>query len=124
MGIDPFEDLCSTLCYAVYKKSIFLDDKIMAMWGVCGNLFGTVGTIYLVTSTTVLDISPIRFARIYKREATVMSSLFPTLQNYVDASYEGAVRLLTISGFRLSGPFPVGVDEAPFYKFTLTKETY
>ena len=119
MGLDPAESLLQATQYAVYKKSIFLDGEMRAMGGVAGNLFGSIGALYLLTSRKALELSPIKFFRIYKREVQIMSELFPTLTNYVDASYTGAVRMLSLAGFDLEGPFEYGPDKAPFIKFTL-----
>lgn len=87
------------------------------MWGLHGELLGSTGHPYFLTGTESEKVSSIRFARLYKEEVQVMRTLFPILENYVDATYEHAVRLLKIAGFTLSPP--VFVNGNPFLKFRL-----
>jgi len=65
------------------------------------NSLGQVGTPWLLTSDAVKNISPLKFTRIYQQEVGKMKRLFPVLENYVDAEYNGAIRLLKIVGFEL-----------------------
>ena len=119
MGLNPVKG-----CFDVYRRAIWrmtglIDGKVAAMWGIAGNPLGDVGQVYLITGTEVEKISPLRFARIYKEQVEVMKTIFPILENYVDARYEGAIRLLKIAGFELSGPFEIEPTKALFYKFRI-----
>ena len=45
-----------------------------------------------------------------------MNSVFPVLENYVDAKYDEAVRLLKIVGFELT---PQKINGNDFYKYKM-----
>lgn len=117
LGVEPEKALFYSYRRSVYRYTAFVDYKIAAMWGVFGTPVGNTGKPYLVTSDQVYKISPWKFARIYKRELDSMSRLFPVLENVVDANYPEAVRLLRLTGFELSEPFPLGTGM--YQKFTL-----
>lgn len=118
-GLVPHKALYQCYKQAVYKKTALIDNKVAAMWGVAGTLFGMTGQPYLVTGNSVYEISPIKFAKIYRNEVEIMKTLFPILENYVDASYEGAVRMLEIAGFKLDNPLELGPNKSLFYRFSL-----
>jgi hypothetical protein len=86
------------------------------MWGVAGISLGIKGMPYLITSPLSETISPIKFAKIYTSQVKEMKKLFPVLENYVDASYTGAVRMLSLAGFRLD---PVTINNNDFFKFSM-----
>jgi len=105
--------------HSVYRKTATIEGLIAAMWGIGGDLFGLIGRPYLITSNEVYKISPLQFSKIYRKEVESMKNFFPQLENYVDASYEGAVRMLKIAGFELEGPIDFGPHKRPFYKFSM-----
>jgi hypothetical protein len=88
------------------------------MWGICGVHIGLIGHPYLITGYKALSVSPVRFAKIYIQEVQVMKRMFPVLENYVDAEYTGACRLLEIAGFTLEGPMMLNNNQ--FYRFSMT----
>lgn len=115
-GFDP-----SRICMYTYKVSLWrrtglIDGEPAAMWGVRGNLLGLVGQPYLLTTNRINLISPLKFAKIYIKEVEEMKKLFPVLENYVDASYIGACRMLKLAGFDLE---PVEINNNKFYRFSL-----
>lgn len=116
---DPTEGLYYSYTHSIYRKTALIDGKVAAMWGVAGDLFGYTGRPYFITGEEVYKISPLQFSRIYRQEAQAMRQFFPVLENYVDASYKGAVRMLEIAGFDLSGPHFLGPNESLFYKFSM-----
>lgn len=87
------------------------------MWGVCGNVLSETGFPFLVTGFPALEVSPVRFTRLYKKEVKQMNKLFPELTNYVDSAYTESVRLLKLTGFTVYEPSPSG-----FQKFELLKK--
>lgn len=105
---------------AVYRRTGFVDGEVAAMWGVSGTPFGIVGMPYLITSSRVEKLSSFQFARIYKQEVEVMADYFPILENYVDASYEGAIRMLKIAGFNIQDK--VVFNGRDFYRFDMVTE--
>jgi len=116
IGMDAKKALYLTFKYGILRKSAFLDGKIVAMWGICGTPLSLVGRPYLITSNEVSQMSPLKFARIYGKEVKAMSNLFPVLENYVDAKYDEAVRLLKIVGFELT---PQKINGNDFYRYRM-----
>lgn len=119
LGINPSTNLKLALDRALYRKTAIVDNEVAAMWGVYGQILGSIGSPYLITATPVLKLSSIKFSRIYTNEVKIMNKIFSKLENFVDSSYIGAIRLLKIAGFKLSGPFYFGPTGAPFFRFTL-----
>ena len=116
LGMNAKKALYLTFRYGILRKSAFLDGKIVAMWGICGTPLSLVGRPYLITSNEVARMSPLKFARMYAKEVQTMNSLFPILENYVDANYDEAVRLLKIVGFELT---PEKINGNDFYKYRM-----
>lgn len=117
LGLDPTKAVFHAYHGAVYRKTALVNGEVAAMWGVVGTPLGTLGRPYLITGEAVEKISPYKFARIYMNEVQQMKKLFPVLENYVDASYTGAVRMLKLAGFQLGRLFNLGNSQ--FYVFTM-----
>lgn len=121
VGLDPFKAIFIAYTRAVFRKTVLVNGRVAAMYGVVGTPLGLVGMPYLITGTVSEEVSPLTFARVYKQGVEEMSSIFSVLENYVDASYLGAVRLLKISGFSLSEP--VQINGFDFLRFTLRTDS-
>ena len=117
LGLDPVKGTFYAYRHACYRMTALIDDEVAAMWGLHGELLGSVGYPYLITGTKVEKISPLNFARVYIKEVQVMRNLFPVLENFVDASYEGAIKMLKLAGFTLTGPYQI--KDNMFYKFRM-----
>jgi len=118
-GVEPHKALYHSFKQGIYRRTAFVDGMLAAMWGVAGVTLGLIGQPYLVTSKHVEDISPIKFARIYRQEVEEMKKFFPILENYVDASYNEAVRMLEIAGFKIDNPIELGPNKTLFYRFSI-----
>lgn len=116
-GLDVNKAVWDSYHPALYRKTALIDGRVAAMWGVRGTPLGITGVPYLITGTEVQKVSPLRFAKIYIQEVQHMKKLFPVLENYVDAGYTGAVRMLLLAGFTLKGP--VLLNDHLFFKFTM-----
>lgn len=99
LGLDPVKGLFKAYRGACYRKTVLVHDEPAAMFGLHGNLLGTIGRPFLITGELVYQIPPIRFVKIYREEAQRMAEMFPRLENLVDSDYHEAVRLLEMSGF-------------------------
>lgn len=117
LGFKPHHALYYSFKYGLYRKTGRVDNRIAGMWGVAGVPLGLVGQPYLITSPIIEEISPIKFAKIYKQEVEVMLKIFPILENYVDFRYKGAIRLMKIAGFIVDEPEEFGPNKALFCKF-------
>lgn len=104
-GLDPNKAAFYSFRRALYRLTAVVDGEVAAMWGVIGTPMSNIGRPYLITGTAVNKVSPLVFTRIYKQEVQNMMKLFPVLENYVDASYYSAVRMLKLIGFTISKPF-------------------
>lgn len=118
-GFKPHRILWRSYKTSIICRTAFVDGEIAACWGCCGNVFGSVGIPWLLTSPACENVSSLKFARIYKEEVGKMLELFPLLVNVVDARYTKAVRLLEIAGFHLEEPQPFGRYGALFRRFSL-----
>ena len=105
-GLDPERTVTLSFEHSVLRRTALVGGRVAAMWGVTGTPLGIVGCPWLLTGLPALEVSPIRFARLYKAQVADMLRLFPLLENYVDASYAGAIRMLELAGFRLDDPAP------------------
>lgn len=103
-GLHPEKGLFYSYRWASWRHTGLVNGKVAAMWGLHGVPLGYVGKPYLITGEAVNEISPIKFARIYKQEVQTMKQLFPILENYVDVKYKEAVRMLEIAGFNIGEP--------------------
>lgn len=117
-GQDPKKAVFFAYRHSLLKRTGLVDGRVAAMWGVGGSFLG-IGQPYLITGTEVENVSSFSFARVYKNEVEIMKSLFPVLENYVDSRYEGAIRMLKIAGFTLTGPYPMYPHGDLFLKFRL-----
>ncbi len=111
VGVSPEKALYHSHRNAIWSRTALVDDKPAAIWGLAGTVLNDYSVPFLSTGTEVYKISPLTFARIYKQELETMKQFSTRLENYVDASYTGAVRMLKIAGFSLDEPIKVGTGE-------------
>lgn len=118
-GNTPERAIFLTLKCAIYSKTALVYDKPAAIWGIAGNVLSDTGVPFLLTGTEVYKVSPMAFSRIYLRELSEMKQYFPRLENYVDSTYTGAVKMLKIAGFSLDEPFKAG--DGSYQKFYIER---
>lgn len=119
LGLTPYQSLYRSYRYSFLRYTIVVNDKVAAMWGVQGTPMGLIGIPYLLTGTESEKVSVSEFIQIYKNAVEIMRSFFPILENYVDASYKGAIRMLKIAGFEVEDTITPSKDGSPFRKFRL-----
>lgn len=117
VGFTPYKATLSSYRASLIPQAAFINGKLSAVWGVCGNPLGDEGHPWLLTTDEVYNISALRFAKIYQRECAKMLRIFPILTNYVDSRYTSAIRLLNIIGFTVDEPEPYGENGIMFHKF-------
>lgn len=115
-GVSPQEGLVDSFRVSIMRRTALVDGKVAAMWGIRGTLLGEVGNPFLLTGHEALKVSPLVFTRVYINQLQDMKDLYPILENYVDASYDGAVKLLKLAGFKLE---EVMIKTNLFYKFSM-----
>lgn len=102
---------------AVIRKTAIVDGEVGAIWGVGGSFIGLIGYPFLVTSPKAREVNPHEFASIYRTEVRKMLELFPILENWVDNTYIGAIKLLKLSEFSLDEPIPIGKMKRLYRRF-------
>lgn len=120
-GITPERALWRCYRSSLFSKTGLIDGEVAAIWGVNGAFLGDIGAPWLLTSPAVKKISPLKFCRIYQKEALYMLELFTELSSIVDANYSAAIRLLEVIGFNLKEPKPMGSKGRLFREFWRVK---
>lgn len=116
-GMNPRRTLFNCFRKSCYRKTGLINGNVAAMWGVFGTPLSSDGQPWLLTGTLVETISPLRFAKIYRKEVHLMSQMFPVLENYVDSNYEEAIKMLKLASFEVTDP--VEINGNLFYKYSL-----
>lgn len=106
---------------SLIRKTALIDGEVAAMWGCHGVFMGKTGVPWLLTAPEVKKISALKFTRIYQQEVMKMLKLFPRLENYVDAEYASAIRLLEIIGFTVEEPKVMGFATGVYRKFWIER---
>jgi hypothetical protein len=115
LGLKVNPAISKTYKNAVIKKTALVNNEVAAIWGVCGTPLGNLGRPFLLTTPLCETIPTRSFIDLYLQEVALMNSIFPVLENYVDASYIEAVRLLRMAGFNFKD---VIINDNLFYRFT------
>jgi hypothetical protein len=110
-GVSPFKGIWRSYKNSKICRSYFIGDRIAAICGVNGGLFGFMGNPWLMTSNIVNDY-PFVFASIYRREMREMLKSYQTLESWVDASHTKSIKMMRIVGFKEREFKPCGKDGA------------
>lgn len=121
-GLRPGRAVMDSLRGSVWSKAALIDGDVAALWGVGGSLLGGVGRPWFLTGAAFERVPALRFVRIYRAQVVSMLETFATLENFVDAAYTSAVRMLILAGFRLDDPSPYGPRGALFRRFEMRAE--
>lgn len=105
---------------SIIRKTGLLDGEVAACWGCAGSLMGIVGTPWFITAKKAREVDPVIFAKLYRREVREMLKIFAVLENYVDSSYIGAVKMLKLTGFHLDEPIEVGKMKRLYQRYWKT----
>lgn len=106
---------------SIVRKTALINGSVAACWGVSGVFMGNVGRPWLMTTPEVNKVSALKFARVYQQEVYDMLNLFPKLENYVDAEYSSAIRLLDIVGFEIDVGRKISSYGNAYRKFWIEK---
>ena len=101
MGYEPRKLLWKSYKQSIMCKSIFINDEIVAMFGLGGSIFGKTGYPWLIMIPEV-EKQPFRVAFIYRKELEKMQEIFPVLEEYVEENNIKAIRLLELMKFHVS----------------------
>lgn len=114
LGEDPAECLRHSWAGSPIRRAVEVDGKVAALWGVYGDLFGGVGIPWFLTAPEIERI-PVTMVRQGRAEVSDMLGLYPRLENYVAASYRGAVRFVELLGFTVDAE--IAIRGTPFRRF-------
>ncbi|CCG34026.1 TPA: hypothetical protein QFV80_003319 [Klebsiella aerogenes] len=107
----------STFCCAG-----LVNGKVVTIFGVApASMIGGSGIPWLV-GTDSLEKYQRTFLRRCRKVVNAMLSVYPYLENYVDARNHVAKAWLHWLGFTLEDPAPYGVQGLPFHRFHMEKK--
>lgn len=98
-GVTPFKGIWRAYRHSKFCHSCFIGDRIMAIGGINGSIFGFVGNPWLMTSSLV-DEYPLVFASLYRREVRKMLKEYRVLETFVDSCYTKSIQMMRIIGFK------------------------
>lgn len=119
-GMDGCKALWRSFRQATLARTAFVDGEIAAMYGVGGCPLGTLGRPWLLTAPAI-EHAKVAFVREARYEVQEMLTIFSELRGFVDARYQRAVRLLQVTGFSISEPFPFGPYGVPFRQYSMMR---
>ena len=99
-------------------KTALIDGAVAGAWGCEGTVLGYKGVPWLLTAK-IAEKYPLQYALLFRAEVRKMLERYDVLENYVDASYDQAIKLLEMVGFSVYDPEPYGRNGASFRKFRL-----
>lgn len=117
LGMKPHKALWRSWRMSMVRRALIVDGEVAAIWGVVGGILGTTGTAWLLTGPKLRQMPSITVARIYRAEVEDLLETYQVIENLVDCSYIGAVRMLKIAGFSFDEPVPIGKFKSSFMRF-------
>ena len=119
MGAVPADTVMAAWRGSLIANAALVDGDVAAIWGVFPTDEPDMGQPWLLTAPAIENLSALCFARFYREEAKSMLKLRPRLENFVDVSYDAAVRMIALAGFRLDDPKPYGPLGSLFRRFEM-----
>ena len=117
LGIEPIKGALYSLRHSDEAVTVLWNGRVAALGGVA--YVDDVGKPWLLT-TPLVDVCPMwRLIGEYKRRCKKWVEMYGVLENYVDASYTKAVRLLKLAGFSLDEPIEMPQTGAMFRRFEM-----
>lgn len=98
IGIEPHRALWRLYKRSLLCKTVFVNEEIVAMFGVGGTFLAKKGQPWFIASPFVEDY-PVKLAFRYRSEVKSMLKLFPVLEDLVCTDDTKTIRLLEILGF-------------------------
>lgn len=120
VGISAHRALWRIYKRSIMCKTVFVDGKIVAIWGCVGTFLGKIAKPWLVASPFVEDY-PMKLAFRYRSELKNMLKYFCILEDWICEDDHKTIRLLEIVGFKFDKPVPMGSNKIMFIKATLER---
>ncbi len=114
LGVSPKKALWMSYRQSIICMTALIEGRVVAMWGVGGQMFSDVGRPWLTLSPEV-ENHPFRVAFRYRKELNRFQQMFPVLEEWVETSNVKAIRLLALMGFKI-GKNEIPLGETTFFK--------
>jgi hypothetical protein len=113
-GLAPLEALSIALAVSDVAYTAFVDGEVAAMWGAHGWTVGGWGVPWLLTGRAIARHPKVLLKHSH-RCLQELTALYPTLFQFIDARYTGAVRWARWLGFQVFAAQPFGSEGLPFH---------
>lgn len=103
-GLRPFAAIKGSYKTSYFRRSVFVENELAAMWGLSGTMLTGKGEPWLLTSRAIEKI-PVSFVKEGRKEIAKMLTMCSRLDGITTESYSRAHRFLRALGFTLDEPF-------------------
>ena len=100
-GISPLKGLWFNYRNSLICKSVFIDNKICAIFGIGGMVFYDTGVPWIVLTPETKEY-PMRIAFAFRRELDKMAAMFPVLEDYIEETREREIKFMELMNFKVS----------------------
>ena len=122
IGSDPEWMVLEAWRGSLFANVALVNGDVAGVWGLFPTDDPNLGQPWFLTAPCIEGLSVVAFARCYRAEVKTMLKVRPRLENFVDVSYDGAVRMIALAGFRLDEPKPYGPLGSLFRRFEMRTE--
>lgn len=121
-GSKPEQVLLTGLKISTFACAGLINGRVVTIFGVApGSMIGGTGTPWLV-GTDDLERYQRTFLRRCGKVVNAMLTVYPYLENYVDARNHTARIWLHWLGFTIDEPQPYGIKNLPFHRFHMERK--
>lgn len=121
VGLTPKQGLQLSIENSLQSDSWVLDGQVVAISGISvPSLLGDTACPWLLCSDVIRKIPRI-FMEATREQTYEWLDQYPILHNVVWAGHIRSIRWLKWLGFKLTGPYPIGINGAEFYIDELRK---
>lgn len=110
-GLQPKHLLRVAIRDALYCRSVLLEERVVAMWGVTGSLMAPVGSVWFVLTPEARRF-PVALVRGARQELNDLLATKRELRTVVDDDDHRAMRWLRFLGFDLTDADTTGLRHA------------
>ena len=100
-GIKPLRALWHNYRRSLMCRSVFIDNKICAIFGLGGMVFCDTGTPWICMTPETKQY-PMRVAFAFKQELKKMLEMFPILEDYIEETRDKEIRFMELMDFTVN----------------------
>jgi hypothetical protein len=100
-GISPLKALWFNYRNSLICKTVFIDNKICAIFGIGGLIFSERATPWICMTPETKQY-PMRVAFAFKRELGKMLDMFSVLEDYIEETRDKEIRFMELMGFKVN----------------------